>query len=166
MLVAVIPPLAAVKTRLVAPVVEKPPFQAITTKGLKMASLPESKPVSSRATASQGAVVPPSKLKGPAVEEVGGSIATKTVTASQKDKVSSPALPAGGESGSITKATGVVNTTELRNCLITLLMDNPKGMILKVLHSVCIFSGDLYHVRTGVVFHESDMSKVVDIFVY
>ncbi|CAM6097587.1 unnamed protein product [Calypogeia fissa] len=130
--VPVIPPLSAVKTRPTPPMIEKAPLAAPTSKVGKTTSVsspPDGPPISSRPPPSQGALMPPFKPKSVVAEEVGG--AAKTVSISHKDKLSSPALATGGETAPVAKTAGVVNMSELRNCLITLLVDNPKGMTIK-----------------------------------
>jgi hypothetical protein len=112
------------------PVIEKPPAQSIAMKAGKplVSTPPEGQPAAPRPPL-QGPMVPPSKPKGTAAQE--GAASTKASQVTQKDKVSSPALPAGGETAA--KTAGVVNMSDLRSCLITLLVDNPKGMTIKVL---------------------------------
>lgn len=100
-------------------------------KAVKPAASPEPPPQSiSRAIAAAQAASALSKGKN--AEEAAGSVAQKAAAVAQRDKILSPAAATGNEAGGSLKTTGVVNMNELRNCLITLLVDNPKGMTIKV----------------------------------
>ncbi|CAK9875194.1 unnamed protein product [Sphagnum jensenii] len=78
----------------------------------------------------QTAILPPSKGR-PAVEE-GDSVPVpvKTSIVAQNNNTPSPATTT-SDTGVAPKAGGVVSPSELRNCLITLLTDNPKGLTIK-----------------------------------
>lgn len=120
------------------PTIEKPPLPAVALKSSKVSTPPDGPSILSRPPPSQGSATPSTKPKSTAAEEAGGS--AKTVSVTQKDKVPSPALALGGETATVAKAAGVVNMSDLRNCLITLLVDNPKGMTIKVCKYCCCSS--------------------------
>lgn len=81
------------------------------------------------------ASLPPPLPNGKLVAEEG---ATPSLSSAQMDSTPSPATTTPDTVGAA-KPGVVVGPTELRNCLITLLTENPKGMTLKV--GVLILSG-------------------------
>lgn len=81
------------------------------------------------------ASLPPPLPNGKPVADEG---ATPSISSVQMDSTPSPATTTPDTVGGA-KPGAVVGPTELRNCLITLLTENPKGMTLKVALP-CVFS--------------------------